>query len=61
MKYSASTQRVKEVKGNVCASEKKPVFFSFMEGKMNHWILLICFSQSDTQVANSFLNVSENN
>lgn len=36
MKYSASTQRVKEVKGNVCASEKKPVFFSFMEGKMNH-------------------------
>lgn len=48
MSYSASTQRVKDVSGNVCASGKKTVFFFFMEGKMNQWILLICFSQSDT-------------
>lgn len=50
MRYSASTQRVKQVSRNVYASGEKKCIFFFIEGKMKHWILLIYFSQSDTQV-----------
>lgn len=63
MRCSSSAQRVKEVSGNVCVSEKRKqtVFSFFIEGKMNNWSWLICFGQSDTQVTNCFLNVLENN